>query len=191
MAVPAHTADEAKFQQHPEPWTLREVLALPEDQGNRVELIDGTVIVSPAPTYKHQWVQQEIQVALRAARPPELDSVPGVNIVLNGARLLIPDVAVVTRPRADTVYFKGTELLMAVEIHSPSTRAYDRALKRQAYAEAGVPFLLLVDPATDPVSGVCYELNGDEYRESACSDAGVLTLTRPFAVTVDLTGQGH
>jgi Uma2 family endonuclease len=39
---------------------------------------------------------------------------------------------------------------MAVEIHSPSTRTYDRALKRQLYAEAGVPFLVFVDPATDP-----------------------------------------
>jgi Uma2 family endonuclease len=80
---------------------------------------------------------------------------------------------------------------MAVEIISPSSRAYDRALKRQLYAEARVPFFLLVDPAGKPASAVCFELDGDEYRESACSDHGVLTLTRPFAVTVDLTGQGH
>lgn len=188
MAVPADTST---FPQHPRAWTLDEVLALPEDQGSRVELIDGTVIVSPAPTYRHQWVQQEIQVALHAARRPEFESLPGVNIVLNGARLLIPDIAVVTNPGTDTVYYNGTDLLMAVEVHSPSTRAYDRALKRQVYAEAGVPFLLLVDPAACPVAGVCYELDGDEYREIARSDDGVLTLVKPFEVTVDLTGQGH
>ena len=97
----------------------------------------------------------------------------------------------VSEPGADTVCYDGTDLVMAVEIHSPSTRAYDRALKRQIYAEAGVPFLVLVDPATDPVSAVCYELAGDEYRETARSDDGVLTLVKPFEVTVNLTGQGH
>jgi Uma2 family endonuclease len=116
---------------------------------------------------------------------------PGVNVVLNGRRLLIPDLAVVTDPGADTVYYKGDELLPAVEIHSPSIRAYDRALQRQVYAEAGVPFLIFVDPASDPVSAVCYELDGDEYRESVRSDGGVFTLTRPFPVTVDLAGPGH
>src|ERR1700742_935526 len=120
MAVPADT-----FPQHPANWTLEEVLALPEDQGSRVELVDGTVIVSPAPTSKHQRVLQRLQVALLDGTPPEFESLPGVNVVLNGSRLLIPDLAVVTEPGADTVYYRGTELLMAVEIHSPSTRTYD------------------------------------------------------------------
>lgn len=188
MAVPADTST---FPQHPKAWTLEEVLALPEDQGSRVELIDGTVIVSPAPTSKHQRIQHRMQVAWDGAIPSDWELLPGVNIVLNGARLLIPDIAVVTEPGTDTVYYHGTDLLMAVEIHSPSTRAYDRALKRQVYAEAGVPFLVLVDPAADPVSAVCYELDGDEYREVARSADGVLTLERPFKVVVDLTCQGH
>jgi len=84
------------------------------------------------------------------------------------------------------VYFKGDEVLIAVEIHSPSTRAYDRALKRQLYAEAGVPFLLFVEPEDDPVSAACSELDGDEYREVARSVDGRLALTRPFQVTADL-----
>lgn len=156
-----------------------------------MEFIDGMVVVSPGPTSGHQRVLQRIQVALLAAVPPEFESLPGVNVVLNGSRLLIPDLAVVTEPGTDTVYYNGDELLMAVEIHSPSTRAYDRALKRQVYAEARVPFLIFVDPATSPIAGTCYELDGDEYREVARSDNGFLTLMRPFAVSVDLTGQGH
>lgn len=188
MAVPADTT---AFPLHPKAWTLDEVLALPEDQGNRVELIDGTVVVSPAPTSKHQRIQHRIQVAWDSSIPADLELLPGVNIVLGGARLLIPDIAVVTDPGTDTVYYSGADLLVAIEIHSPSTRAYDRALKRQVYADAGVPFLVMVDPAADPVCGVCYELEGGEYRDIARSQNGVLTLTRPFAVTVDLTGQGH
>jgi len=180
------------FPDHPEAWTLEEVLALPEDHGGRIELVDGTVIVSPAPTSHHQRLLQSIQVAFLNAVPPELESLPGVNVVLNNrARLLIPDLAVVTEPGIDTVYYKGTAVLLAVEIHSPSTRAYDRALKRQLYADAGVPFLVFVDPATNPVSALCYELDGDEYRESARSDNGRLVLSRPFAATVDLARSGR
>jgi Uma2 family endonuclease len=186
MAMPADT-----FPQHPGVWTLDEVLALPDDQGSRVELVDGTVIVSPAPTSRHQRVLHRLQVGWDQAVPPDCELLPGVNVVLNGARLLIPDLAVVTEPGADTAYYKGDELLMAVEIHSPSTRAYDRALKRQLYQEAGVPFLVLVDPGTGPYSAICLELDGDEYRESARAQDGWLTLERPFSVTVDLAGSGH
>jgi Uma2 family endonuclease len=91
-----------------------------------------------------------MQIAWDSAMSSDCELLPGVNVVLNGSRLLIPDLAVVTEPGADTVYYRGAALLMAVEIHSPSTRTYDRALKRQLYAEAGVPFLVFVDPATDP-----------------------------------------
>jgi hypothetical protein len=111
MAMPADT-----FPRHPGVWTLEEVLALPEDQGSRVELIDGTVIVSPAPTSSHQRILQRIQVALLNATPADLESLPGVNVVLGGARLLIPDLAVITDPGADTVYYKGDE-------YQESTRA--------------------------------------------------------------------
>ena len=186
MAIPADT-----FPQHPGVWTLEEVLALPEDQGGRVELVDGTVVVRPAPTSRHQRVLQRLQIACYDAVPADCEPLPGVNVVLGGARLLIPDLAVVTEPGADTVYYKGDELLMAVEVHSPSTRAYDRALKRQLYQEAGVPFLVFVDPATDPCSAVCLELDGGEYRESAHAQDGRLTLDRPFPITVHLEGTGY
>lgn len=178
MAMPAY-----EFPQHPGDWTLEEVLALPEDQGCRVELVDGTVVMSPAPTKRHQRVLQRIQVAFLQTTPDDCESLPGVNVVLTGRRLLIPDLTVV---RERYVYFKGDEVLIAVEIHSPSTRAYDRALKRQLYAEAGVPFLLFVEPESDPVSAVCFELEGDECREIARSVDGVLALSRPFQVTADL-----
>ncbi|HEY0805008.1 MAG TPA: Uma2 family endonuclease, partial [Pseudonocardiaceae bacterium] len=189
MAMPADT--HPTFPDHPAAWTLEEVLALPEDQGSRIELVDGTVVVSPHPASKHQRILRWILLAWNDAIPPGCELFPGVNVVLNSGQLLIPDLVVVTEADVDTGYYKGTEVLMAVEIHSPSTRAYDRAFKRQLYADAGVPFLVFVDPATDPVSAVCYELDGGEYRESTHSDNGVLTFTDPFAATVDLARSGH
>jgi Uma2 family endonuclease len=112
---------------------------------------------------------------------------PGVNVLLNGQCMLIPDLAVVTDPGVDTVAYKGDQCLLAVEIHSPSTRAYDRAMKRQLYAQAGVPFLIMIDPAMDAVSATAYELHGDEYRQMVRSRRGVLRFERPFPAEVDLT----
>lgn len=181
MAVPADT-----FPQHPREWTLDEVLALPEDQGQRVELVDGAVVVSPAPGLAHQRVLQRLQIALLDAVPAECESLPGINVVLSSRRLLIPDLAVTTVPGLDAVYCDGADLLLAVEVISPSSRAYDGALKRQLYAEARVPFFLLVDPAAAPVAATCFELVGGTYREVGRAEEGVLSLTRPFAVTVRL-----
>lgn len=183
--------DARTFPLHPDNWTLEEVLAWPDDQGNRIELIDGLVVVSPYPGTKHQRLLGRIGVAWHDAVQPEFELLSGVNVVLNSTRLLIPDLVVVTTPGTEGRYVRGNELLVAVEIHSPSTRAYDRALKRRLYADAGIPFLVFVDPATDPASAVCFELNGDEYRESARADAGRLVLTRPFAATVDFAVSGR
>lgn len=179
------------FVQHPGAWTLDEVLALPEDQGYRLELVDGLIIISPGPTSEHQRALQRLQLAFGRASPAEFEPLPGINVVLNRRRLLIPDLVVTTVPGLDAVYCEGSDVLLAAEIISPWSRTYDLALKRLLYAEAGVPFLLVVDPTADPVSAICYELRSGEYQESARSDGGCLSMTRPFPVTVDLTRSGR
>ena len=68
MAMPVDA-----FPQHPDNWTLGEVLALPEDQGQRIELVDGALHVSPAPTRTHQRLLHRIQMAWDSAMPPEYE----------------------------------------------------------------------------------------------------------------------
>jgi hypothetical protein len=51
--------------------------------------------------------------------------------------------------------------------------------------------LLIVDSVADSISAICYELQGDEYQESARSDDGCLTVARPFPVTVDFDESGR
>lgn len=174
------------FLRHPEKWTVDDLLRLPEDQGNRIELVDGLVVVSPSPSSRHQRVLQKLQVAFVAATPPEFETLPGVNVVLNDERLLIPDLVVLNAPGVDAVYYKASDVLLALEIHSPSTRAFDLALKRQLYGEAGIPFLMFVDTKPDVPAIRLLELNGEAYREIATGVAGVLTASRPFPLRLDL-----
>lgn len=72
---------------------------------------------------------------------------------------------------------------MIVEILSPSTRRYDVALKRLAYAEFGVHHYWVVDPLAPSV--VAYRLEGDEYVEvGRATGEEAFTSTDPLAATV-------
>ncbi|WP_235022671.1 Uma2 family endonuclease [Amycolatopsis alkalitolerans] len=169
---------------HPGEWTVEEFFELPEDSGSRVELVDGSLLVSPAPASRHQEILQKLQFGLHDAVIPGTRLLPGVNVRLNSRRVLIPDLVIVTCPD-DVVYFSAADVLLAVEVESPSTKMQDRVLKRALYAEANIRYYLLVS-TVGPVEATLFELSEGEYREIARSDGGKLTLTRPVATTVDL-----
>src|SRR5205823_4666053 len=75
-----------------------EFLAGPETK-QQVELIDGEVIVAPSPTYRHQWIQVELVVALKlweSTQAGRFTVVPSPSDVRFGKnRILQPDIYVV------------------------------------------------------------------------------------------------
>ncbi|CRK58797.1 hypothetical protein [Alloactinosynnema sp. L-07] len=178
--------DQPTLPNHPLPWTLAEVLAMPEDIGPRVELIDGALVVSPGPGNRHQRVLLRLSIALDRQVPKHLEVLPVVNVVLGPERLLIPDIAVMTCAGQDDLYLRVPDLLMAVEIISPSSRSYDVAQKRVLYAEASVPFYLLVDPGERPSTATLFRLEGDGYVEVTSSKVGRLRFDEPFLVDIEL-----
>lgn len=186
MAMPVTPEERPRIPQHPQPWTLAEVLAMPEDHGQRVELIDGALHVSPAPGSRHQRVQRRVDIGLEADLPDHLEILAGVNVVLSSERMLIPDVAVIKTPDVDTLYYKADDILLVVEVISPSSRSHDKALKRALYAEAGIRYYLLVDPVPRPASATLFGLDDAEYVEIAVSKAGKLRFAEPFAADIGL-----
>ncbi|WP_436500749.1 hypothetical protein [Actinokineospora sp. HUAS TT18] len=62
---------------HPLPWTLTEVLAMPEDYGQRIELIDGALVIRPSPDSRHQRVLLRLAVDILARVPSRLELLPG------------------------------------------------------------------------------------------------------------------
>lgn len=171
---------------HVGPWTLQDVLALPEDSSQRVELIDGALLVSPVGTYPHQRLLFRIAMALETACPPELEATAGINVLLSNRRMLIPDITVNTRGETGLT-LPAAELVLAGEVLSPSTRLQDLTLKRRLYAEAGVPFHLVIDLKGGEVVATLSELENGEYVETVRSTGGFLKLERPFPVTIELS----
>ncbi|UOZ11245.1 Uma2 family endonuclease [Amycolatopsis sp. WQ 127309] len=187
MAAPTEPDSGLSIPPHPDGWTVDEVLALPEDQTSlqRIELVDGALLVSPAPTSVHQRLLQKLQFAFVPALPEDTELLPGVNVRFGGQRLLIPDLVILTCTAVDTVAFAASDVLLAAEIVSPSTKVQDRILKRAIYAEALIPFYLLVEPG-EPDTATLFELQRGEYEPIAKSEAGQLHLTRPFEAEITL-----
>lgn len=130
-------------------WTVAMVHSLPDD-GNRYEVIDGMLLVSPAPAWLHQEAVGRLYVML-------LSYVGGAGFHTLVAPAAVrwsprteaqPDVLVVplvnARPPAS---FEDVGVLtLAVEVLSPSTTRADRFVKRREYQERRVAEYWIVDP---------------------------------------------
>ena len=78
------------------PLTVADLERTPDD-GRRYELVDGVLIVSPAPLIPHQVVLHELAVLLDASLPEDLAVVPGVGVRMSDTTELVPDLVVVHR----------------------------------------------------------------------------------------------
>ena len=152
--------------EHQGPWTFEEWTQLEDDRGQRIELVDGALIVSPAPSAFHQAIARRLFLQLHAQCPADLEVVYEVGLRL-GEDGRIPDLAVVRRsaPSGRGVpAYEPQHLVLAVEVVSPSSRTTDRLVKPVHYAEAGIPSYWRIE--TDPaVELVAMDLAGSVYRE--------------------------
>jgi Uma2 family endonuclease len=130
-------------------WTVADLEDLPDD-GNRYEVIDGELFVTPAPTWTHQraidaihrligdyLAEQRLGFALFAP----------ADVVFSPRRGVQPDVFAV--PAVDGRYPRSfadvKRLLLAVEVLSPSSARADRVAKRALYRDERVPEYWIVD----------------------------------------------
>jgi len=129
-------------------WTREEVLALPDD-GQRHELFDGELVVTPAPRYRHQRVLSELYLPLatytRAFKTGLLLPSPA-DLPLRGGQVAQPDIFALPHGDFAQDWSDAPVPILAIEIASPSTVRYDRGLKRRAYQKAGVSEYWIVDP---------------------------------------------
>ena len=137
------------MQQVPIKWNADLVRALPDD-GNRYELVDGALLVTPAPSRRHQEVAAALYDRLKPyVKRTGLGSLlwSPADISLGEEEILQPDLFV-----APPVVGRGSgrwedirRLLLVIEILSPSTARCDRQVKRRRFQRAGVPEYWIVD----------------------------------------------
>ncbi len=131
-------------------WTREDVLALPDD-GNRYELIDGELLVSPSPRALHQRAVLALVRRLDSYVAAHALGVTGFapsDLDLEGDDLVQPDIFVVPllpdgREPIDWPDY-AVPILIA-EVISPSTARYDRITKRRRYQQRGVGEYWIVD----------------------------------------------
>ncbi len=151
--------------------------------GHRYELVDGALIVTPAPDIRHQTCVTALAMLLYAARREEHRVlVAPVDVRLSAGTILQPDVVVARQKDFSEARLEGAPLL-AVEVLSASTRLTDLGTKRLVFEEAGVPAYWLVDP--DVPSLTVLELDAGRYVERATVTGDEpFYATFPFPVTV-------
>lgn len=165
------------------PFTVADLEAMPDD-GNRYEVIDGVLLVSPAPSWEHQAMGFAAGIRLDAGCPRDM-------------RVLIAPFAVQTaldsEVQPDVLVARFTDLtsrnlpvapLMVVEVLSRSTQLHDRNTKKAHYERMAVPTYWLLDP-TEPGSLTVFEHSDGSYEQVAhvVGDEPYES-QRPFPVTV-------
>lgn len=137
--------------------TREDLDGMPDD-GRRYELVDGELLVSPLARRRHQWVVMRIAHRLMAwvESGGHGRVYPGVNVDLAADTHLEPDVAWSASEDHTGPGFDRTPELI-VEVSSPSTRAFDRGVKRDRYAGTGAREVWLVDLDRDVIERAVIE----------------------------------
>lgn len=130
-------------------WTADLVRVLPDD-GNRYEVVDGELFVTPAPRLMHQAaVLALVKIVDRYVADRGLGRTlfAPADIEFSPGRLVQPDVFVAPRVdgRLPRNWDEIRELLLAVEVLSPSSSRADRQAKRIIYQQQRVPEYWVVD----------------------------------------------
>jgi Uma2 family endonuclease len=121
------------------------------DDGQRYEVIDGELVVSPAPGFAHQYASTALVTELNNhVRPRGLGIIlhAPFDVIFSKLNVVQPDLVCLTAEQVQRVRERGVEEAptLVVEILSPSTSARDRREKLQLYARMGVPHYWLLHP---------------------------------------------
>ncbi len=149
------------------------------DDGNRYEIIDGGLLVTPPPDTEHADIAEALRDVLRAAAPGRVavyTSALGVDL---GTSVPIPDLVAFHRRTGRRPAVDPADILLIVEVVSPSRERVDHERKRRAYAAAGIAHYWIVD--RDPIRVTALRLGDVDYTEAGrASGEELLAVTDPF-----------
>jgi Uma2 family endonuclease len=134
-------------------YTVQEVLDFPDD-GNRYEVVQGELLVSPAPRHRHQIILARLFIRLQGY----LEGLGISDSVLwspaditwgkhprDAEDLVQPDLFVPDPDKPGKEWLDIARLELAVEALSPSSLRADRVVKRKTYQRHGVKTYWVID----------------------------------------------
>ncbi len=136
-------------------WTYDDYAALPDD-GHRYEVMNGVLLMAPAPGGAHQ--DSVLRFALHLFNHVEVVGLGKVrlapfDVMLTADRVVQPDVLVVLNENLGKL--TPSRMIgapdLVIEIMSPGTATYDRLSKYEAYEQAEVPEYWIANPRTQSV----------------------------------------
>lgn len=143
--------------------TVEDYRRLPPDDW-RYQLIEGEIIMAPAPNFFHQTIASNIAIAIGrylADHPLGRVLFAPLDVYLSDNDVYQPDVLFISRERESIIREDGLHGApdFVVEILSARTARYDLNAKRRGYARAGVRELWLVFPEAKRVDRFALQEN--------------------------------
>jgi Uma2 family endonuclease len=180
--------------------TAAEYAATPETPDHRFELQEGAVVMPASPVPDHQDALAEVYVQLRGQAPPHLKLLLEVDVDLHlvppthPGTVRVPDLVVVTREaflrvRRAGGLLRADDTVLAVELHSTSTRRTDKVIKHSEYADAGIGHYWMIDLLDGPSLTACHHGGPFGYVDAE-PVRGTFTADAPFPVRLDLDQLG-
>lgn len=164
--------------------TAEQYASWTEEQCAGIEIVDGTAQLRPSASKRHNRLARLLANALDVAAGADWNADTGFDLRLRDVPLnnRRPDVTVYRADTIDVTPARPEHVLLVVDVVSPGSETTDQ------YAAAGIQFYWRVEQAAtgaplvhtyvlDPAAG--------RYRDGEFF-AGVVKVTAPFAVEVDL-----
>ena len=135
--------------------TYEDYCATADDK--RYELLNGDLMMVPAPNRKHQWVLGRLHIELdRFTQEHGLGEVyvAPFDVVLSDTDVVQPDLLFISRAREHTINNENVRGApdLVIEILSPSTADRDLGYKHDLYGRHGVLEYWVVDPMAETVA---------------------------------------
>ncbi len=146
-------------------FTYIDYVNAPEDR--RYELLDGDLVMVPAPKRSHQNalldLAVDLELLMRRTGMGQVFAAP-FDVVLTNTDVVQPDIIFVSTERAHIITEDNVQGApdLVVEILSPSTANRDRTFKRSLYARHGVKEYWIVDTRLKTIELLL--LDGDDFR---------------------------
>ena len=150
-------------------YTYQDYLEMPYD-GKRYEIINGELIMPPAPNTIHARISKRIYKKLLKYSQDELIGeifYSPIDVVLEDTNVVQPDLLFIFKERSHIIKeenIKGAPDFV-IEILSPSTAYYDLIEKKETYARFGIKEYWIVDPKKERIDIFLNKKNEFELKQ--------------------------